>query len=80
MCYPGELVRYLRYPPPWLMQVAMERQMLSEGAFLEPAQPSDSCLPIFSDVYNQRYVCLTKPPAGMSTMPVSSCIPRKHTI
>lgn len=44
--------------------------MMSKDAFLEPAMPSNMCLPIFSDVYSQRYVCLTKPPAGMSMLPV----------
>lgn len=43
---------------------------LDGDALLEPEPPSNSCLPIFSDVYSKRFVCLTKPPAGMSTLPV----------
>lgn len=55
------------------MQTAMEWQManLDGDAVLEAERPS-SCLPLFSDVYSKRFVCLTKPPAGMSTMPVRS--------
>lgn len=43
---------------------------MDDDAVLEPEPPSNMCLPMFSDVYSKRFVCLTKPPAGMSTMSV----------
>ena len=56
----------------WCVQAALERQLtgkLPADAVLQPEMPA-SCLPVFSDVYSKRFVCLTKPPAGMTTLPV----------
>ena len=60
-------------------QAALERQVsqyVEQDAVIQPELPARCLPPLFSggDIYSKRFVRLSRPPAGMSMLPV--CAPR----
>ena len=57
-------------------QAALERQMshlVEKDAVIQPELPARCIPPLFGgggDIYNKRFVRLSRPPAGMSMLPV----------